>query len=457
METPLKTNTPSTNRQVLSVSELNQRVKRLLELHHPLIWVEGEISNLSCPRSGHWYFTLKDSHAQVRAAMFRNRNQLLREKPLEGDKVMVRARVSLYEGRGDFQIIVEHLEPAGIGELQKQFAALQQKLKTEGLFEATHKKAFPSFPRHLAVITSPTGAAVQDVLTVLNKRFPSLPVTLVPATVQGETAPGELIQALKLADNAGLFDAMILCRGGGSLEDLWAFNNEELARAIFAARTPIISAVGHEVDFTIADFVADYRAATPSAAAEFISPDQQELQLLFQGYADRLQKAALLKIASLQQQVQYQRARLKHPGDKLYQWAQQLDHLETRLNAAMHRQLTKGQNRLEQLTQKAYRYSPQNKIARAQHQLLATEKQMQASMQEKLNALNLRLAKAAEALHIMSPLATLARGYAIVKNPQGDIIRHSNTLNAGDKVNVSLAQGGFTAEVTQTHPNDKTL
>ncbi|MBX2857301.1 MAG: exodeoxyribonuclease VII large subunit [Cellvibrionaceae bacterium] len=456
METPTIP-ASSTERKVISVSELNKRVKGLLEIHLPLIWVEGEISNLSCPRSGHWYFTLKDERAQVRSAMFRNRNQLLREKPNEGDKVMLRARVSLYEGRGDFQLIVEHMEAAGIGRLQEQFSALKRKLEAEGLFDAAHKKPFPTFPKHLAVVTSPTGAALQDVLTVLRKRFPALPVTIVPSTVQGEQAPAALIRALQLADRAERFDSIILCRGGGSIEDLSAFNNEDLARTIFAAQTPLVSAVGHEVDFTIADFVADYRAPTPSAAAEFISPDQEELLSGFRGYEQALQKNLIQLLAAQQQKLKYLRARLKHPGDKLQQWSQQLDHLDIRLNLAATLRLHAKLNQMQQLRQKIYRFAPHHQIARAQQQLSTAEKRLQSIMHEKLNTTAMRLAKSAEALHIVSPLATLARGYAIVKNHQGEIIRQAEHLNNGDNVTVTLAHGGFSAQVTESQPDSEDI
>src|SRR5690606_31569338 len=248
------------------VSQLNRRAKQLLETHLPLLWVEGELSNVSQPSSGHWYFTLKDDQAQVRCAMFRNRNMLVRFKPQQGQQVLLRARVSLYEGRGDYQLIAEHMEEAGAGALQRAYEELKQKLAAEGLFSDDLKQPLPSLPRHIGVITSPTGAAIRDILHVLARRFPAIPVTVLPVAVQGKEAAPQIVKAIQLANRADLFDVLILARGGGSLEDLWPFNEEVVARAIHASKLPIVSAVGHEVDFTIADFVADLRAPTPSVA-----------------------------------------------------------------------------------------------------------------------------------------------------------------------------------------------
>ena len=267
-------------RQILSVSQLNRQTRQLLETHLPLIWVEGELSNFACPASGHWYFSLKDEQAQVRCAMFRNRNSRVRlpsgGRPGNGLQVLVRCRVSLYEGRGEFQLIVEHMEEAGLGALQRRFEQLKNKLDSEGLFTTEHKQPLPALPRRIGVITSPTGAAIQDILQVLQRRFAAIPVTIYPTAVQGQEAIAGLTHAIEQANDHGSCDVLIVGRGGGSMEDLWAFNEESVARAIFASDIPIISAVGHEVDFTIADFVADQRAPTPSAAAELLSPDSRD-------------------------------------------------------------------------------------------------------------------------------------------------------------------------------------
>ena len=269
--------TQNSDRLIFSVSELNRTVSQLFETQFPLLWVEGEISNFARPASGHWYLTLKDRQAQVRCAMFRNSNLRVNFTPANGSQVLVRCRVSLFEGRGDYQLIVEHMEEAGFGALQRQFDELKQKLANEGLFSPQQKKPLPTSINHIGIVTSPTGAAINDILSVLQRRFPSIKVTIFPTAVQGEQAAAQIVQAIANANrytlNDRTCDALIVGRGGGSLEDLWPFNEEIVARAIAASTIPIVSAVGHEIDFTIADFVADLRAATPSAAAELLSPD----------------------------------------------------------------------------------------------------------------------------------------------------------------------------------------
>src|SRR5690554_5847445 len=294
---------PHSSREILSVSHLNRRCRQLLETQLPMVWVEGEISNLAHPSSGHWYFTLKDDQAQVRCAMFKNRNQAVTFSPEQGQHVLLRARASLYEGRGDYQLIAEHMEEAGLGRLQREFEALKKKLASEGLFDPDNKRPLPTLPQHVAVITSPTGAAIRDILAVLQRRFPACKVTVVPAPVQGREAAGHLREALALALRANLFDAIIIGRCGGSLEDLWAFNDEALARAIAASPVPIISAVGHEIDFTIADFVADVRAATPSNAAEIVVDRADNFIARIDRAERRLRAALALAVARRQQRL----------------------------------------------------------------------------------------------------------------------------------------------------------
>ena len=300
----------NSSRDIYSVSRLNAEIRAVLEGSFPLLWVEGEISNLSTPRSGHSYFSLKDSHAQVRCALFRGKRLLLRFQPNDGDQVLIRARISLYEARGDFQLIVEHMESAGAGALQRAFDELKAKLDKEGLFDTSRKKALPAYPRRIGIITSATGAAVRDILQVLQRRFPALPVLIYPVPVQGQNASREISHALKLADQRQDCDLLILARGGGSLEDLAAFNDENLARTIAALETPIISAVGHEIDFTIADFVADRRAPTPSAAAELATIDQQVL-------LDSLQQQRKRLLRSIRQQLHQEKTLLTHLVQKL--------------------------------------------------------------------------------------------------------------------------------------------
>ncbi len=389
---------PSQNstRKVFSISELNRKAKELLEIHLPLIWVEGEISNLSQPSSGHWYFTLKDENAQVRCAMFRGRNQYLKFKPAAGDFVSARVRVSLYEGRGEFQLIVEHMEEAGFGLLQKRFEELKSKLLQEGLFEEIHKQELPEYCRKLAVITSPTGAAIRDVLHVLARRFPLMEVQIIPSLVQGDEAIDQIVDAISLANRAPDIDAILLCRGGGSIEDLWAFNSERVARAIFASQRPLVSAVGHEVDFTIADFVADLRAPTPSAAAEILSPDIEDLTEMLTGYAILCGNAIQRKLASLAEKLRYFSAHVRHPGERLQQKAQLLDHLELRLKKSP----------------RIFLGSPSDKL-------------------HKLGAL----------LDMVSPLATLKRGYAIALNKHGKAIQDPKQVSVGDKLRIKVNKG----------------
>ena len=315
----------NSERQIFSVSELNRTVRQLLETHLPLLWVEGEISNFARPASGHWYLTLKDGQAQVRCAMFRNSNMRVNFKPANGTQVLVRCRVGLYEGRGDYQLIIEHMEEAGFGALQRQFEILKQKLVSEGLFASEHKQEMPSSVRHVGVVTSPTGAAVKDILAVLKRRFPAIKVSIFATAVQGEQAAGQIISAIESANHQAQCDVLIVGRGGGSLEDLWPFNEESVARAMFASKIPVISAVGHEVDFTIADFVADLRAPTPSAAAELISPDGDDILRQFIGFEILLADAIARKTTALAQRVDSLKKRLRHPGHKLQEQAQHLD------------------------------------------------------------------------------------------------------------------------------------
>ncbi|HRG50582.1 MAG TPA: exodeoxyribonuclease VII large subunit, partial [Pseudomonadales bacterium] len=331
---------------IFSVTEINRRARQLLETHLATVWVSGEISNLSTPSSGHWYFTLKDEKAQIRCAMFRGHNALLRFKPEHGMQVIARGRVSLYEGRGDYQLIVENLQVAGAGNLQVAFEQLKNKLAAEGLFDEDFKQALPDMPRHVGIITSPTGAAVRDIVSVFKRRFPATKLSIFPVPVQGADAAPAIIRALQLANTQPDIEALIIARGGGSLEDLWAFNEESVARAVFASEIPIVSAVGHETDFTICDFVADVRAPTPSAAAEILSPELSDLIALFNYYADLFQKQLQQKIALHRQQLLHLSKRLRHPGHTLREQQQKLDHLEWRLQQAALSRLRQPQQKL---------------------------------------------------------------------------------------------------------------
>src|ERR1700683_1480816 len=317
-------------RDVYSVSRLNREVRVLLERGFGTLWVEAEISNFSRPSSGHWYFSLKDANAQVRCAMFRQRNMLCALSARDGQKVLVRARIGLYEPRGEFQLVVEHMEDAGLGALKRQFEELSARLKAEGLFAAERKRPLPALPRRIGVITSPSGAAVRDILHVLARRFPAVAVMIYPVAVQGAQAPAEIFAALALACRRADCDVLILARGGGSLEDLWAFNDERLARAIVASPIPVISGIGHEIDFTIADFAADVRAPTPSAAAELVVPDAQEWLTAFVRLGSRLERCMRRRLEEHGERLRWLagRAALVSPTARLGAHAQRLDELE---------------------------------------------------------------------------------------------------------------------------------
>lgn len=438
---------PTTEREILTVSQLNHRAKQLLETHLPLLWVEGELSNVSQPSSGHWYFTLKDDQAQVRCAMFKNRNMLVRFKPQQGQHVMIRARVSLYEGRGDYQIIAEHMEEAGAGALQRAFDELKIKLAKEGLFDERHKKPLPALPSHIGVITSPTGAAIHDILHVLERRFPSIPVTIIPVTVQGKEAAPQIVKAIELANRADLFDVLIVGRGGGSLEDLWPFNEESVARAIYASKLPIVSAVGHEVDVTIADFVADLRAPTPSAAAELITPDGDDWLDKFIGFEVLLEEAMQRKLSALKQQLHWLRARLRHPRQQLEQQAQHLDNLELRLKNLIQKQLTIYHNKLNQFSIRQQAHHPQVRLRQLTERLHNQQSRLVNAqtylLQRKKQAFN----EATRMLNTLSPLNTLERGYALVTDIKGKVVTTSKQLSIGDSLNTKVADGEFIARV----------
>ena len=447
---------PNTNtapeREIISVSQLNRRAKQLLETHLPLLWIEGELSNVSIPSSGHWYFTLKDEQAQVRGAMFKNRNMLVRFKPQQGQQVLIRARVSLYEGRGDYQLIAEHMEEAGAGALQRAYEELKAKLAHEGLFSLEHKKPLPPLPQRIGVITSPTGAAIHDILNVLERRFPGIPVTLIPVAVQGKEAAPQIVRALQLAQRSKLFDVLILGRGGGSLEDLWPFNEEIVARAIFACEIPIVSGVGHEVDFTIADFVADLRAPTPSAAAELITPDAEDWLDKFIGFEVLLEDAINDKLQHLQQKISWLRSRLRHPKDKLEQQAQRLDNLELRLKNHLQRQLSAHTSRFEQLRLRLQGQHPKLLLNKFKDRLSHAQNQLQDLQRYQLERKQQRLAAAARLLNTLSPLNTLERGYSIITHEDGKLITHSQALAVDDIFKAKLAKGSITARVESLQP-----
>jgi exodeoxyribonuclease VII large subunit len=441
---PQQTGSGAPDRDIYTVSRLNRTARQLLEQGLPRIWLEGELSNLSRPSSGHLYFTLKDSQAQIRGAMFRNRNQLLRFKPQEGMQVLVRAKVSLYEPRGDYQLIAESMEEAGDGALQRAFEELKRKLDIEGLFRAEHKLPLPSLPRRIGVVTSPSGAAIRDVLSVLKRRFPAIPVLVYPVPVQGKAAGREIAAMLRRAGERRDCDVLILTRGGGSLEDLWSFNEEAVARAIHDCPIPVISAVGHEVDFTIADFVADQRAPTPSAAAELASPDQYEwLAQLAALQARSRRRLQQLLIANRQQlAILNRRLQLRHPGQYLRQQAQRMDELEQRLRLVIRTRFNYLQYKLNEVMAALRQTTPIHAVHRAGMQRQALEQRLRTAMGALLQQRQRRLAVACKSLDTISPLATLDRGYAIVTRQQdGRVLHAAGSVSTGTKIEARLAQG----------------
>ncbi len=430
----------------LTVSQLNRQVRSLLESHFDFIWVEGEVSNFAAPSSGHWYFSLKDGSAQVRCAMFRNRNQRVRFTPENGDHIRLRCRVSLYEGRGEFQLLVEHLEHAGAGALQAAFEKLKAALLAEGLFAPERKKPLPEIVSHLGVITSPTGAAIHDILTVLKRRCPAIAVSILPVAVQGEGAAAEIVAAIENAnrwqrEGRIALDALIVGRGGGSLEDLWPFNEESVARAIAASDLPIVSAVGHEVDFTIADMVADHRAPTPSAAAELLSPDQRELMQRLQSMEANLVRLIRRKLSDAATQLEHLRRRLKHPGAQLREQAQRLDDLEQRLVRAQANLLQRRRSELALLESRLHAHSPLPRVQRLQRETEQLGRRLEAAMHQRLHQARERLAHLAQMLDSLSPLATLGRGYAIVTDSEGRVVNDATAVKVGDSVDARLARG----------------
>lgn len=442
---------PDSRPRALSVSELNHQARHLLETSFMQVWVEGELSGFSRPSSGHWYFSLKDQKCQVRCAMFRGANQRLRTLPREGDQIRIRGKVTLYENRGDYQIIVEHLEPAGLGELQQAFEALKRKLQSEGLFDPTRKKAIPATPRHLGVVTSPTGAAIHDILTVLARRCPAIPVTLYPTAVQGQAATADIVNAIQRAQQHGVADVLIIGRGGGSLEDLWCFNEEAVARAIASCSIPTVSAVGHEVDVTIADFVADLRAPTPSAAAEKISPDQSQWLRRLAEQQLRLGQSARRLLLRLDQQLGHLAARLRDPRRELQDKAQRMDELDMRLNKAMNLKLQQQQLKTDHLAQRLGTQSPGKTLLNAGEQVQRLNERLDKAIRQNLRHQQERLQLNAQTLNVVSPLATLGRGYAIVRDDQNRIVRSADQLSAGQTISARFGQGNVSAEVTKVN------
>ncbi|HIF5828072.1 TPA: exodeoxyribonuclease VII large subunit [Vibrio parahaemolyticus] len=439
-----------TNQNIFTVSRLNAEVRLLLENEMGIVWLVGEISNFSAPVSGHWYLTLKDSRAQVKCAMFRGNNRRVTFKPANGNQVLVKARLSLYEPRGDYQLIIESLQPEGDGRLQQEFEELKMKLAAEGLFAQTNKLPLPEHPKRVGIITSKTGAALYDILDVLKRRDPSLPVVIYPTMVQGDDAAIQIAQAIGRANSRNECDVLIVGRGGGSLEDLWCFNNEILARTIAASQIPIISAVGHEVDMTIADFVADVRAPTPSAAAELVSRDNSHKDQSLVAKQHKLASAMRYYLSQQKQQSAQLLHRLErqHPSYQLQRQSQQLDELDMRLRRAMQRFIDTRQQAVERKHHRLQLNSPVKHLAQQKSRLERVEHKLLDAMDRKLLTMRHQLAIAAEKLDTVSPLATLKRGYSITQTEQGKVVTSADDVKTGDLLVTRLANGEIHSTVS---------
>jgi exodeoxyribonuclease VII large subunit len=431
-------------REVLTPSALNRLVRDLLEDALPLIWIEGELSNVSRPGSGHLYFTLKDSAAQVRCAMFKPRSTWLRFKPADGMHVLARGRVSLYEGRGEFQLLVEHLEEAGEGALRREFERLKAQLAAEGLFAAERKRALPRFARRIGAITSPSGAAIRDVLSVIARRFPLAVVEILPVPVQGREAPPAIVAAIKAASLARRHDVLLLTRGGGSLEDLWAFNDETVARAIHASAIPIVSAIGHEIDFTIAGFVADLRAPTPSAAAELLVPDAADIERLLARQRGRLVQRVSRKLETVAQKLDHIAGRLQaqRPQARLARADERASALERRLLAIMRSATEIRALRAARLRARLAVQDPQVLLARRRERTRLLGDRLRAAVSRSAERKALRLGELARTLNAVSPLATLDRGYAILfDRVSARVVRSVAELDEDSALRARLADG----------------
>ncbi|PZP59834.1 MAG: exodeoxyribonuclease VII large subunit [Pseudoxanthomonas spadix] len=437
------------DRDVLTPSQLNTLARDLLEGSFPAIWVEAELGNVTRPASGHLYFTLKDARAQVRCAMFKPKSSWLKFVPREGLRVLARGRVTLYEARGEYQLVLDHMEEAGEGALRRAFEQLKARLAAEGLFDPARKRVLPAFPRRLAVITSPSGAAVRDVISVLGRRFPLLEVEVLPTQVQGTAAAAQIAALIRAAGTSGRYDALLVTRGGGSIEDLWAFNDEALVRAVAACAVPVVSAVGHETDFTLCDFAADLRAPTPSAAAELLVPSIADLGTRLRGLGRRLHTLHAHRMDSVQQRVDRAWLRLQAQGPQARLALMRRRHADAlrHLQAQWQRQLEQRRARLRHAEGVLRAHSPQRRLAALAERLAALQTRPQAAIGRQLQREALRLAGLARSLEAISPLATVARGYALVSREDGTLVRRATQVTVGERLEARLADGTLSVQV----------
>lgn len=439
----------SSNRDIYTVSRLNREVRTVLETGFPLLWIEAELSNFARPASGHWYFSLKDEAAQVKCAMFKNRNQLVKVLPANGKQVLVRARIGLYEPRGDYQLIIEHMEEAGDGALRKQFELLKTKLADEGLFDASHKKAIPETVTRVGIITSSSGAAIHDILTTLKRRYPMEKTIIYPVPVQGKGAFNKIAAAINKANLRNETDILIVARGGGSLEDLWEFNEEAVARAIFDSNIPVVTGIGHEVDFTIADFVADQRAATPTAAAELISPDRyQQLQKLT-SIESRFTYLIQKKLQQEQQKIDWLNKRIRHPKDQLQIFRNKLNELNQRNIKGIKNILNESRSQTKVFEARIQQHDPSHQVRQLQQQFKNINTRFQLVSRQVMSSRTKRLQHLIYTLDALSPLHTLKRGYAIIKNQDNKIIRNVNEIKKNQVIKTELAKGSIFSTITE--------
>lgn len=448
-------------RQVYTVSELTERIKQDLEKGFPEVWVQGQITNFRRPGSGHMYFALKDEKAQLHAVMYKFQNLYLKFRPEDGMEVLCRGRISVYEARGEYQLILDQMEPRGIGALQKAFEQLKAKLSKEGLFDPGRKRPIPEYPRRVGIITSPSGAVIQDMLRVIRRKAPGLQVLIIPSRVQGEGAAAELAHALELANRPEVsspanrlpLELIVLARGGGSLEDLWAFNEEALARAIAASRLPVVSAVGHEVDWTIADFVADFRAATPTAAAERIAAAEADLVGRLLEIEGRLGQALGSRLLSWRERVRLLIRALSDPRPMLADKMQRVDDLSFRLAGAGRHRLALVSGRVQALERELLAREPRLKLRQDRLRFQALAASLAGAGPRCLELSRSRLELFSQKLDMLSPLRTLARGYSIARrSDSGELLRQTGQVEVGDGIEVVLDQGALACEVRGKKP-----
>ncbi len=431
---------PSTKNNIYSVDALTAEIKKLLEMSYADVWVEGEVSTLASPPSGHLYFTLKDQNSVLKCVLFKNKKYLSASLPVEGERILVRGRASVYTARGDVQLICSYIEAVGEGQLRRQYDALKNKLMAEGLFDETRKRPLPERPRKIALITSSQGAVLHDIISTLSQRYPLVHLKVYPAAVQGEKAKTDIIDALELLVKETP-EVVILARGGGSLEDLQVFNEEAVARAVHACPIPIVSAIGHETDFVITDFVADLRAPTPTAAATLITPDIKETRLTLNQYRSMLEKRMQHRLDTGQQSLDFTLQQLKHPRDRLAIQASELQGLSLKLNAAYQRKLEFGQRSLENLRARLQTRAPITGMNTRSYALESLSDRLNRTIADRLNMEGSRLRQYTATLQAFSPLQTLARGYSILQNEHGEIIRSADQVSKGEDIHARLHQG----------------